>query len=313
MAAAHSILVGSSPAPFYNMTGGTVDTVAIGAEVWRVHTFTADSEVVVTAVGYTYPSVHLVLVGGGAGGSCQYTNGVFDLTVATGYGCGGGGGGGVLDTVVSPATLGGFAVTVGAGGAAGTAYTTNGKGADGGYTSVFSAVALGGGTGGGSPDTAGNPGGSGGGAGAQNGTPGAGTSGQGYIGGANGGFAGNAAASAGGGGAGAAGGASGSGVGGAGGAGKLVTVRGTNEYFGGGGGGSSLVLSTKGLGGIGGGGNGSAGGTYVVATAGASNTGGGGGGGAGRYSTDPAVRRDPVSFPGAAGGSGIAIISYRIA
>jgi hypothetical protein len=98
-------------------------------------------------------------------------------------------------------------------------------------------------------------------------------------------------------GAGAAGSAGGSGVGGNGGNGSASSISGSSvTYAGGGGGGVAGVPGTRSTGGTGGGG---AGGINVStqAVAGTANLGGGGGG-------------MPSSTYGAAGGSGVVIISY---
>ena len=75
---------------------------------YKVHTFTSSSSFIVTQEG----SVDYLVVGGGGGGG------------KSGRGGGGGGGGGYLtsNTTVTPQT---YTITVGAGGAASTATTTN--------------------------------------------------------------------------------------------------------------------------------------------------------------------------------------------
>lgn len=95
------------------------------------------------------------------------------------------------------------------------------------------------------------------------------------------------------------GGADGSGSGGTGGIGKLTNIRGSSERFGGGGGGGGSANNGAGGGGSGGGGGGGC--PTCDGGAGGTNTGGGGGGGG-------------VDWRGGgAGGSGIVVISYRIA
>jgi hypothetical protein len=245
-----------------------------------------------------------VVVGGGGGG---------------GKDGGGGGGGGLRSTVT--ATGGGgslesalavaassYAITVGAGGAAGT---FNVAGVSGGNSTFSSITSTGGGAGGGDFGTAtGYSGGAGGGTKrdtTNNTGGGAGTTNQGYAGGVGCGTAFGGAG--GGGGAGAAGGkgvstGSASGErGGAGGNGVATSITGTSVTRAGGGGGANFGSSVVAAGGSGGGGNGGAwdfANSYAnrtYATAGSANAGAGGGG-------------DP-SNP-AAGGSGIVIIRYAV-
>jgi hypothetical protein len=92
------------------------------------------------------------------------------------------------------------------------------------------------------------------------------------------------------------------GIAGSGGNGKLITIRGINEYFaGGGGGGISAYAISGGKGGLGGGGDGTKG--YIVGNAGQANTGGGGGGSGFNDQTNAGA-----AIAGGAGGSGVVII-----
>lgn len=233
----------------------------------------------------------LIVSGGGGGGT------------VTNYSSGGGGGSGGWS--ISTVSTGGspVAVTVGAGGAAGTQGST---------TSFGPATATGGGAGGSGPT---GTGGTGGGAG------GGGTRGVGGAASPNGFAGGNGAQSTpfdggygnggGGGGAGAAGnpGALGSGLRSWGGSGKQSW--GYGHSGGGGGGGSANAPSPNTLwnmGGAYGGGNGRIGdGSRPApqvrgATTGTVNTGGGGGGGAYDFGNP---------YPGAAGGSGVVIVKVN--
>jgi hypothetical protein len=193
-------------------------------------------------------SVNYLLVAGGGG-----------ATNSIGYG--GAGAGGVITNTytVNPGTT--YTVVVGNGGSPGT---------NGSNSTVFSQIAIGGGT------TAAN-----GGSGGANG--GSGTSGQGFAGGTGTSSdpGGNGSSAAGGGGAGAAGGNS-TGVftGGAGGAGVASSITGTSVTYAGGGGTSWYSPQGSGGGGAAGGsGGGGKGGTsQYQGVNGTANTGGGGGG-----------------------------------
>ncbi|KAA9325709.1 hypothetical protein F0P94_17400, partial [Adhaeribacter soli] len=226
------------------------------------------------------------MAGGGGGG---------------GNGGGGGGAGAVRNVTIGLTANTNYAVTVGAGGAGGSAHTIGGNGGN----SIFSTVAVAGGGGGASRDAGGaaQSGGSGGGGGGVTGgnpsgaTAGSGVSGQGYNGG-NGTWADFGCNAAGGGGGGHAGPgtAAGNMVGGNGGSGSYYYITGSGViYAAGGGGGRTCTNSTLGIGGSGIGGNG--GGNPTVATNGAANTGSGGGGG-GQVGA------------GGTGGSGVVIIRY---
>ena len=280
-------------------TGGTITRV--GGRTF--HTFTADGTfTILVSVGL----VEVGAVGGGGGGG-----GI----------SGGGGGGGNAVVVESALAVGSYTVTVGTGGAGGT----TGAPGSAGNQSRFSATginirALGGG--GGAADGLGIGGGNGGcggggSAGAQSlgGTAGTGvTTGMTVInnlaedGGTNPGAGNPTPAGCGGGGT--------SGIGGSvsgitpsdGGDGGTATLY-YGTYYGGGGGGSAAPTGAYGTPhkGRGGGtapptsgGNGSLSATSTQAQPGVANTGGGGGGGEDAFS----------GYPGAAGGSGIVIVSY---
>jgi len=280
-------------------TGGTITTVAGRT----YHTFTADGTfTLLVAVG----TVEVMAIGGGGGGG--------------GY-SGGGGGAGNLVVVTSSLATGSYTVTVGAGGAGGTTSAPGSAGSQ----SRFSATginirALGGG--GGAADGLGIGGGNGGcgGGGAAGSQSSGGTAGLGvttgmtsvvnvaFDGGSNP-NPGNAGPAGSGGGGTASIGVDVSAItpadGGDGGTATLY--RGT--YYGGGGGGSAAPTGaygtpTKGRGGgtapPTSGGNGSLSATSTQAQPGVANTGGGGGGG----------EDATAGYAGAAGGSGIVIVSY---
>ena len=254
---------------------------------------------------------YLVVAGGGGSGG---TN------VDTGSGGGGAGGlrstvtatggGGTLESAIAMASATNYAITIGAGGAGGTAGSN--AGTSGVASSIIGGVisisSTGGGGGGGNSSggtglaSNGATGGSGGGA-SRSGTAGSGTANQGYAGG---GAASNGLDGSGGGGAGGAGitaTASGVMVGGAGVAiTALATPTGTGilGYYAGGGGGGAYDYAVAGTA-TAGGGNG---GRRIAGTVGVANTGGGGGGTGGA---------GVVTAAGAAGGSGIVIIRYLTA
>lgn len=263
-----------------------------------VHTFTAN--------GSFKPFVdldveYLVVAGGGAGG---YDRG-------SGGGAGGyrssiagesSGGGASAESLLSLSGNTNYSVTVGAGGATHTGYTSGNSGSN----STFSTItSLGGGAGRFGSTNTGTDGGSGSGGPSQGGGPhpaGSGTAGQGFDGGNSGVGAGG---SGGGGGAGGVGrpGENNNGQAGAGGPGVPSSATGSLVYrAGGGGGGAAMDFSAPRGGGAGGIGGGGAGGNTNGAdgAAGTVNTGGGGGGGANQPQGD-----------GGAGGSGIVIVRYR--
>jgi len=278
-------------------SGGSVTTVG-GNEI---HTFTTVGTSTLV-VNQSITAQVLIVAGGGGGGDS-----------GVGRSGGGGGAGGVVyySSVVIPP--GSYTVTVGGGGGG----SSSGNGSNGGNSSVSGlslTTAVGGG--GGIASTTASTGGSGGGkwhqsnSGASTGTAGQGNAGgNGLDGGGSGPWAGG-----GGGGAGAVGGNASSGGAGSGGIGVQYSISGTATYYGGGGGGgvqgnngNSLTQSSGGSGG------GGAGGVIINNTtlqsspvAGTPGTGGGGGGGCDGFNGTPPV------VAGAAGGSGIVIISFTL-
>jgi hypothetical protein len=289
---------------FISATGGSTSTVNCGA--CKVHTFTSPGTFCVSSLSSIAANntvSYIVVGGGGGGGSVR----------------GGGGGAGGFREDKSPATpytaspldgagtitvtATGFPITIGAGGSGGTIPS---GAASSGSNSIFSTItAAGGGKGAGAGQTPTPAGGSGGG-----GVGGSGGSGntpsvsppQGNNGGSG---TTSACYGAGGGGGATAAGTNGTGsAGGPGGAGATTSITGSPVAYSGGGGGSGYQGIPVGTGGTGGGGNaGTAGGP---AGAGTTNRGGGGGGG-----FSPNVGIQPVSV-GAAGGSGVVIIRYKI-
>jgi hypothetical protein len=237
--------------------------------------------------GAKTPYVEYLVVGGGGGGGGN---------IAGGGAPGGGGAGGVL-TGLLPVTAGVSYVTTVGGGGAGAA-TTGNNGNNSGFSYI---TAIGGGGGGSSYGNGpGNSGGSGGGGAYNNYSGGAGVLNQGNNGGL--GLPNVTVTGGGGGGAGTVG-MSGTGSsattgkGGDGGSGIASAISGSVAVYGGGGGGGKQAANGLGggTGGVGGGGDGTQG--VAVASPGQANTGGGGGGTGNNYN-------------GAAGGSGIVIISY---
>ena len=315
---------------FINATGGTITT----SGNFKIHTFTGDGNFVVSSIGNSVAEpaanknkVDYVVVAGGGGGAGNDGND---------NGQGGGGAGGFRESPgastgsysvsprgASPAaaitvTAATFPITVGAGGAGGTAAHDNGtKGSN----SVFSTItSTGGGFGSHQQDSGpdGGPGGSGGGGGAgSNPSPSVAGSGntppvnppQGSDGGT--GFNAGLASGGGGGGATSAGGSvAPPGVpGGAGGNGATTSITGSAVTYAGGGGGAAAYGGTckQGAGGPGGGGAAGADNT-AAGTAGTANTGGGGGAGGAR--TSPSQPTSPGTA-GGAGGSGVVILRYK--
>ena len=298
--------VGHLGGTFIAATGGTVAT----SGDFKIHSFTGDSNFVVSQVGNSVGSTtvdYLVIAGGGGGG-----------IAATGISGGGGGAGGYRESFPNPATGGlsvsaqTYPITVGGGGSGGPSSSANGS------NSVFSTItSAGGGKGGvgaagGPAGGTGSNGGSGGGGGSNNSNPanpGPGGSGntppvsppQGNNGGNGFSFQGHSFGSGAGGGAGAVGAGGGPGTGGTGGAGVTSSINGTPTARAGGGGGAGRQplggVGTLGPGGAGGGGDG--GQANEGADAGTANTGGGGGG------------ESDGSGAGGAGGKGIVIIRYK--
>ena len=302
----HEHNVGNLGGTFIAATGGTVAT----SGDFKIHSFTGDSNFVVSQVGNSVGSTtvdYLVIAGGGGGG-----------IATTGVSGGGGGAGGYRESFPNPATGGlsvsaqTYPITVGGGGSGGPSSSANGA------NSVFSTItSAGGGKGGagaagGPAGGTGSNGGSGGGGGSNNSNPanpGPGGSGntppvsppQGNNGGNGFSFQGHSFGSGAGGGAGAVGAGGGPGTGGTGGAGVTSSINGTPTARAGGGGGAGRQplggVGTLGPGGAGGGGDG--GQANEGADAGTANTGGGGGG------------ESDGSGAGGAGGKGIVIIRYK--
>ncbi len=305
---------------FVTATGGTITTCGN----FKIHTFTGPGTFAVSSISTTTAenTVGYAVVAGGGGGASE--------------GAGGGGAGGyregrnatVDNFTASPLvanaptnavtlTVASFPITVGSGGAGGTAGSPPAiRGVSGGV-STFSTITSAGGGGGGSRSApcAGNPasgvaggsgGGGGGGCGSNTNPGGAGNTppvspAQGSTGGSASGPT-NSHSGGGGGGATAVGGnTSGNSAGGAGGAGATSSITGSPVARGGGGGGSGRTSpgsAPGGAGGTGGGGNGE-GNPAAPGTAGTVNTGGGGGG------------TEFVGTNGFNGGSGIVIIRYK--
>ena len=258
------------------------------------------SNSVVPNIGVSY-----LIVGGGGGG---------------GDNAGGGGGGVVSGSGFNPSFGTAYTITVGAGGQGGGWDPNNGltepTPANGGSSVFASFTAQGGGAAGYNTGTtfvlATSGGSGGGGEGGSAGTTagGSGTSGQGNSGGA--GL--SSLAGGGGGGAGGAGSTATTGFGGGGGVGVSSSITGTATYYGGGGGGganTSISAAGGAAGGSGGGGRGgyNTGRTTpgVAPVAGTSGLGGGGGGCGGFLNN---ATFGPGPYVGAAGGSGIVIVTY---
>lgn len=255
---------------------------------------TVEAALTELAQGAAQPTIEVLVVGGGGGGGGIPANS---------GGAGGGGAGGVIHRPALAVPAGSYAITVGAGGAAGPG-TQNVDGSVGKHSSFGNIIfALGGGAGGGgqSGTTIGGTqmnrnGASGGGAAYANAIPQGRSLGGGFDGGVTTGQGGS-----GGGGATAAGAATATAAGSNGGAGFASSISGASVTYGGGGGGGSWNSSGAGTGGAGGGGNG---GNNADGSAGTANRGGGGGGGGGVAGSARA---------GGAGGSGVVIIRYPTA
>jgi hypothetical protein len=289
-------------------TGGTVTTITVGAETFRVHTFSSVGTTTFDILSGS-GNVEFLVVAGGGGGQGGTSGG----GGAGGYRCsvpGESSGGGA--SAESPLFLstGAYTVTVGGGGVAGTD-AVSGQASNGGNSVFHTITSIGGGQGGGyfnagSSGVAAQTGGSGGGgqnyqvSGTSNGA--AGTAGQGFSGGNPPSPNEQDYPAGGGGGAGGPGAQGGSAVGrGVGGVGVQSSINGTPTFRGGGGGGGANGRSNAG--GTGGGGAGANSALPAPADAGdaVSNTGGGGGGGW-LY----------ANGRGGAGGSGIVIVRYKV-
>jgi hypothetical protein len=284
-------------APNFSISGGT----SVESGGYRYHTFTSSGTLTVAGTGTVDA---LLVAGGGAGG--------------TGWYGGGGGSGGIVYKTSELLTSGQYAIEVGLGGAQST--STQVAGGNGGNSTAFGYIALGGGGGASRGQTTGQTGGSGGGYGNGGISGGSGAAGL-QPSSASGGF-GNAGGGGGygggGGGAGAAGtsGASSPPYGGNGGNGlntwsawATATSTGDNGYYAGGGGGGRTGDSAS-NGGQGGGGKGARQGVKAAEN-GLANTGGGGGGGTNQEqpASGLTIGTEPV---GGAGGSGVVIIRYAI-
>ena len=294
-------IVGSGPASaglsvttspiFMGATGGTTQDVTVGAQTYRVHTFTSSGTFTVSTVG-SFGTVEYLVVGGGGGG---------------GTNPGGGGGAGGFRTNVVGQTSGrnsgaeasmsvsatSYGVTVGGGGGRGNNLGGNTLPTNGGNSSFNGVTSLGGGAGGFYWVRAGLGGGAGGG-GLSGADYGNGTAGQGGD-----GMTGSGYRCGGGGGAGTAGSVST----GNGGSGLSSTIRGsagTITICGGGGGGN--YYAAPGSGGSGGGGNGDG---YSNRAGDGSQYGAGGGGGF--------VNAGYGDRGGGSGAQGVVYIRYRIA
>ena len=280
-------------------TGGTI-TQSGGR---TIHTFTSDGTFdLLVSVG----TVEVMAIGGGGGGG-----GI----------SGGGGGAGNMVVVESALAVDDYTITIGAGGSGGTASTSGGAGTQSRFTNGGSINIRGLGGGGGSTDgiSAGGNGGCGGGGSTATESAGgfAGTgvttgmtslSNVAFDGGTNPNGGNSGCAGSGGGGVFSIGVAV-SGISpaeGGDGGGALYYL---GSYYGGGGGGAAAPTGTYGAPGKGrgggtappqSGGNGSLGATSTQAQVGVANTGGGGGGG----------EDATAGYAGAAGGSGVVIVSY---
>lgn len=164
-----------------NISGGTETEITVGADTYKVHTFTSSDTMSVITGGL----LEYFVVAGGGGGGCQ--------TDSNNRGGGGGGAGGLL-TGATEIEVGNYVITVGAGGEGFGTYNT--VGTQGGDSSIGTLVVADGGGYGGSADNSPNSGGSGGGGGHTGGA--SGITGQGFAGG-NGGSGGSTTGGSGGG------------------------------------------------------------------------------------------------------------------
>ena len=282
----------------YSMTIKYLDSKRISSDQYKVHTFTSDSNLVVTGSG----NVEYIIVGGGGGGG-----GSDDTPAGSG-----GGAGGYRTSTSNAVTAQTYAITVGTGGSGGTGNASGSAGND----SVFNSITSSGGGGGSAFGTPSTNGGSGGGKGWYQSSNGSGNTpstipSQGNDGGLWASSNANYQAGAGGGGAGGAG----LGIttntqtGANGGTGTASSISGSSvTYAGGGGGGSGGGTNVVATGGTGGSGGGGAGGntstTGTNGTNGTTNLGSGGGGGGGFYAYVAG------QSTGGNGGKGIVIIRY---
>jgi hypothetical protein len=317
-----------------NVTPGFV--AAIGGTVtccgdYKIHTFTGPGTFTVLNAGNPVGSnsVDYLVVAGGAGGGARHGGG----GGAGGYRESSGAASGCytaspLGACVSalPVSVQGYAITVGAGGAAGIISppgpiaTPGGTGSNSVFSTITSAGGGSGHTASGTPTPSVLNGGSGGGGGYGNTPAGSGPTSKGLGNtppvsppqGNNGGTGSVGAPYDGGGGGGATsvgGPATAADPGGPGGTGGTTSISGSPTTYAGGGGGGSYGCGCGGTGGSGGGGTGGNGLPIGgCGTAGLANTGGGGGG---TGLAVPAVGAPTVTQYGAAGGSGIVVIRYK--
>jgi len=283
-------------------SGGTITN----SGGYRIHTFTSSSTFINTLA---LTNIEYLIIAGGGGG-------------ASGYQAGGGGAGGYRSSVsgessgggasaespISSLSAGSYTVTVGAGGAGTSGFTslTNTLTPNGNNSEFNSIVSLGGGGGASywNNNSRGRDGGSGGGGGNKDpdspDTGGSGTSGQGYAGGNAIGYSSPWSGGGGGGASQVGTNGGGSGAVGHGGNGVASSITGSSVTRAGGGG-AGCYENSLASGGTGGGGDGGRGSNPVTASqAGTVNTGGGGGAGGGNGQA------------GSSGGSGIVILRYQL-
>lgn len=279
-------------------TGGTVTTITVGSDTYKVHTFTTSGAF--TVLSGTGLLEYLVIGGGGGGGGATRGGG----GGAGGYRCsvvGEASGGGTLAEARVTAVPGTYPVIVGAGGASGpydgTWEFAPSAGLSGGNSRFSNIESFGGGGGGfgnrGGADRSPKAGGSGGGGFLFHWIGGAGFPGQGFSGGDP---SANPPYSSGGGGAAVKGGNAAAVTGGIGGDGVSSSINGTATFRAGGGSGSDFQANSGWAGGAGGGGVGRNALNTTVGQApsnGAASTGSGGG-------------------ASGNGGSGIVIIRYLV-
>ena len=145
-------------------SGGTISTATIGGTAYTFHKFDAPAGGTFSLPGSK--TIDVVMVAGGGGGGESWGD--------NDTGKGGGGAGGVLVRTGYSVTAGQYSIGVGAGGDSRQVSTghSDHRGGQGGNSTGFSVVAVGGGGGGGSDNygSGPGPGGSGGGGGARNGT-----------------------------------------------------------------------------------------------------------------------------------------------
>jgi hypothetical protein len=306
-----STQITTDAAVFTAATGGTTEDYNLDGKRYRSHTFTSDSNFVVTTVGDAdgdRNKVDYLIIAGGGGAGASFAGGGGAGGYRTTLGTSGADTAARTKVTVTAQTYG---IVIGAGGNGRTFpgnFTTDVSGFSGTASTALGVSTVGGGGGSGRSNTTSlaKSGGSGGG-GSNDGsnTPaGSGTADEGRAGGT--GFDSGANSTGGGGGGAFAVGANGASlVGGNGGNGLANILRtGSSETRAGGGAGGTSDSGTAGTGGTGGGGNGS-----NSSTAGSNatvNTGSGGGGGGWTQSTN-------TGGSGGNGADGIVVIRYEIA